>query len=222
MANYFATYVERNLRELTAVHDLRRFERFVRLCAERVGQLLNLTSLGNDAGVSQTIAQAWIDLLETSYIVHLLPPWFTNTSKRLIKSPKLYFYDVGLACWLLGLRTAAQVGRDPLWGSLFENFIIMEAIKDRFNQGDNTPVYFYRDATGNEVDLLLPAGGSYRGLEIKAGATVNPDYLRGLARFKRAHARQLESAGVVYGGAHNQSRSDRPVWSWRTLLKRPA
>ena len=225
MADYFATYVERNLRELTAVHDLRRFkrfERFVRFCAGRVGQLLNLTSLGNDAGVSQTTAQAWIDLLETSYIVHLLPPWFTNTSKRLIKSPRLHFYDVGQACWLLGLRTAAQVGRDPLWDSLFENFIIIEAIKDRFHQGDNMPVYFYCDATGNEVDLLLPAGGSYRALEIKAGATVNPDYFRGLARFERAHARQLESAGVVYGGARNQRRSDRPVWSWRTLLKRPA
>ncbi len=222
LADYFATYVERDLRALTAVHDLRRFERFVRLCAGRVGQLVNLSSLGNDAGVSQSTAQAWMDLLQTSYIVHLLPPWFTNTSKRLVKSPKLYFYDVGLAAWLLGLRSAEQVARDPLWGSLFENFIVMEALKDKFNQGDNAPLYFYRDSSGNEIDLLVPAGGKFRALEIKAGATVNPDYFRGLTQFAKAHGAQLESGGVIYGGTQNQSRSQWPVWSWRSLFHRPS
>lgn len=222
LADYFATYVERDLRELTAAHDLGRFERFVRLCAGRVGQLVNLTSLGNDAGVSQSTAQAWVDLLQTSCIVHLLPPWFTNSSKRLIKSPKLYFYDVGLACWLLGLRNAEQVSRDPLWGHLFENFIVMEALKDKFNQGDNTPLYFYRDATGNEVDLLMRAGHRYRAIEIKAGATVNPDYFRGLGQFAKTHPAQLENGGVIYGGEPDQSRGNWPVWSWRTLFKRPA
>ena len=182
---------------------------------------MRLTSLGNDAGVSQPTAQAWLDLLQTSFIVQLLPPWFTNTGKRLIKSPKLYFYDVGLACWLLGLRSAEQVARDPLWGSLFENFIVMEALKDKFNQGDNTPMYFYRDSTGNEVDLLLPAAGKYRALEIKAGATVNADYFRGLAQFAKAHGGQMEGGCVVYGGEQNQRRSDWPVWSWRTLFERP-
>jgi uncharacterized protein len=222
LSDYFATYVERDLRALTAVHDLRRFERFVRLCAGRVGQLVNLSSLGNDAGVSHSTAQAWMDLLQTSYIVHLLPPWFTNTSKRLVKSPKLYFYDVGLAAWLLGLRSAEQVARDPLWGSLFENFIVMEALKDKFNQGDNAPLYFYRDSSGNEIDLLVPAGGKFRALEIKAGATVNPDYFRGLTQFAKAHGAQLESGGVIYGGTQNQSRSQWPVWSWQSLFHRPA
>jgi uncharacterized protein len=222
LADYFATYVERDLRELTAVHDLRRFENFVRLCAGRVGQLLNLTSLGNDAGVSQSTAQAWIDLLQTSYIVHLLPPWFVNNGKRLIKSPKLYFYDVGLACWLLGLRSAEQVARDPLWGSLFENFVVMEALKDKYNQGDNTPAYFYRDSTGNEVDLLLPTNGQLYALEIKAGATVNPDYFRGLQQFAKSHPAQLHGGGVLFGGDSGQSRSDWPVWSWKTLFQRPA
>jgi predicted AAA+ superfamily ATPase len=222
LAAYFATYVERDLRELAAVHDLRRFERFVRLCAGRVGQLVNLTSLGNDAGVSQSTAQAWLDLLQTSCIVYLLPPWFTNSSKRLIKSPKLYFYDVGLASWLLGLRSPEQVARDPLWGSLFENFVVMEALKDKANQGDSTPLYFYRDATGNEVDLLVPIGSQYRAIEIKAGSTVNPDYFRGLRQFANAHGLHLERGGILYGGSHNQSRSDWPVWSWRTLLERPA
>lgn len=221
LADYFSTYVERDLRQLAAVHDLQRFERFVRLCAGRTGQLLNLNSLGNDAGVSHVTARTWIDLLQTSYIVHLLPPWFTNTGKRLIKAPKLYFYDVGLACWLLGLRSAEQVARDPLWGSLFENFVIMEAMKDRLNEGESPEMYFYRDSEGNEVDLLLPFGGKMHAIEIKAGATVNPDYFKGLKTFAAHHPGAVAGGGVVYGGDQNQSRSDWPVHSWLTLQTKP-
>jgi uncharacterized protein len=220
LADYFATYVERDLRQLAAVHDLQRFERFVRLCAGRTGQLLNLDSLGNDAGVSHATARAWIDLLQTSYIVHLLPPWFTNSGKRLIKSPKLYFYDVGLACWLLGLRTPSQVSRDPLWGSLFENFIIMEALKDRFNAGESAEMYFYRDSEGNEVDLLLPTGGKLYAIEIKAGATVNSDYFKGLKTFAAHHPKAVAGGGVVFGGTQSQNRSDWPVHSWLDLLSK--
>ena len=218
LADYFSTYVERDLRQIAAVHDLQRFERFVRLCAGRSGQLLNLVSLGNDAGVSQPTARAWIDLLQTSFIVYLLPPWHTNTGKRLVKSPKLYFYDVGLACWLLGLRTAAQVSRDPLWGSLFENFIIMEAMKDRLNAGESAEMYFYRDSEGNEVDLLLPTGGKLHAIEIKAGATVNPDYFKGLKTFASHQPQALAGGNVVYGGLQSQHRSDWPVYSWQNLL----
>ena len=218
LADYFATYVERDLRQLAAVHDLQRFERFVRLCAGRSGQLLNLVSLGNDVGVSQPTARAWIDLLQTSFIVHLLPPWHTNTGKRLVKSPKLYFYDVGLACWLLGLRTADQVTRDPLWGSLFENFIVMEAMKDRLNAGETAEMYFYRDSEGNEVDLLLPTGGKLHAIEIKAGATVNPDYFKGLKTFAAHHPQALSGGSVIFGGSEGQSRSDWPVYSWHRLL----
>lgn len=220
LADYFATYIERDLRQLTAVHDLQRFERFVRLCAGRTGQLLNLNSLGNDAGVSQPTARAWIDLLQTSYIVHLLPPWFTNTGKRLVKSPKLYFYDVGLACWLLGLRTPEQVSRDPLWGSLFENFILMEAIKDRLNAGESAEMYFYRDSEGNEVDLLMPSGGKLHAIEIKAGATVNPDYFKGLKTFAAHYPRELAGGSVMFGGTQGQGRSDWPVHSWLQLLSK--
>lgn len=221
LADYFTTYVERDLRQLAAVHDLQRFERFVRLCAGRTGQLLNLDSLGNDAGVSHATARAWIDLLQTSYIVHLLPPWFTNSGKRLIKSPKLYFYDVGLACWLLGLRTPEQVSRDPLWGSLFENFVIMEALKDRLNAGESPEMYFYRDSDGNEVDLLLPTGGQMHAIEIKAGATVNPDYFKGLKTFAAHNPQAMAGGGVVYGGTQSQSRSDWRVHSWLDLRYRP-
>jgi len=221
LADYFSTYVERDLRQLAAVHDLHRFERFVRLCAGRSGQILNLSSLGNDAGVSHATARAWIDLLQTSYIVHLLPPWFTNTGKRLVKSPKLYFHDIGLACWLLGLRTPDQVERDPLWGGLFETFVISEAMKDRLNAGASPEMYFYRDADGNEVDLLLPVDGGLHAIEIKAGATVNPDYFKGLRTFAAHHPAACANGSVIFGGSTGQARSDWPVHSWQTLFAKP-
>lgn len=222
LADYFATYVQRDLRQLAAVQDLHRFERFVRLCAGRTGQLLNLSSLGNDVGVSHATARAWIDLLQSSYIVHLLPPWFTNAGKRLVKAPKLYFVDVGLACWLLGLRSAEQAARDPLWGSLFENFVIMEAMKDRLNAGETAEMYFYRDSEGNEVDLLLPTGGKMHAIEIKAGATVNSDYFRGLKTFAAHQPAAFASGCVMFGGSQGQSRSDWPVYSWLRLQNKAA
>lgn len=222
LADYFATYVQRDLRQLAAVQDLQRFERFVRLCAGRTGQLLNLSSLGNDAGVTHSTARAWIDLLQSSYIVHLLPPWFANTGKRLIKASKLYFHDVGLACWLLGLRSAEQVARDPLWGSLFENFVIMEAMKDRLNAGATAEMYFYRDSEGNEVDLLIPVGTQMHAIEIKGGATINPDYFKGLKTFAAHQPAVFASGCVVFGGADGQSRSDWPVHAWHQLQHTPA
>ena len=222
LADYFATYVQRDLRQLAAVQDLQRFERFVRLCAGRTGQLLNLSSLGNDAGVTHSTARAWIDLLQSSYIVHLLPPWFANTGKRLVKASKLYFHDVGLACWLLGMRSAAQVARDPLWGSLFENFVIMEAMKDRLNAGATAEMYFYRDSEGNEVDLLIPVGTKMHAIEIKAGATINPDYFKGLKTFAAHQPAVFASGCVVFGGADGQSRSDWPVHAWHQLQQTPA
>lgn len=222
LADYFATYVQRDLRQLAAVQDLQRFERFVRLCAGRTGQLLNLSSLGNDAGVTHSTARAWIDLLQSSYIVHLLPPWFANTGKRLVKASKLYFHDVGLACWLLGLRSAEQVARDPLWGSLFENFVIMEAMKDRLNAGATAEMYFYRDSEGNEVDLLIPVGTQMHAIEIKGGATINPDYFKGLKTFAAHQPAVFASGCVVFGGADGQSRSDWPVHAWHQLQHTPA
>lgn len=222
MGDYFATYVERDLRQLAAIHDLRLFERFVRLSAGRTGQLLNLNSLANDAGISQPTARAWMDLLQTSFIVHLLPPWHVNTNKRLVKTPKLYFYDTGLACWLLGLRTAEQVQRDPLWGALFENFVVMEALKDCFNQGESGELYFYRDSEGNEIDLLMPIGRQQHAVEIKAGSTVNPDYFKGLKRFAAHHPQALHSGCVIFGGLQGQTRDPWPVHSWWQLAHKPA
>jgi predicted AAA+ superfamily ATPase len=217
LADYFSTYIERDLRQLAAVQNLQQFERFVRLCAGRVGQLLNLNNLANDAGISQPTARAWMDLLQTSFIVYLLPPWHTNSGKRLVKSPKLYFYDTGLAAWLLGLRNEEQVHRDPLWGALFENLVIIEALKDRLNAGESAELYFYRDSEGNEIDLMMPMGRQFHAIEIKAGATVSTDYFKGLKRYTAHYPGMLQSGCVIYGGDQHQARTDWPVHSWQQL-----
>ncbi len=212
MGDYFETYVERDLRQLMAVKDLSQFERFVRVCAGRVGQLLNLQSLGNDVGISHACARSWLTLLEASYIVHILHPWHTNISKRLIKSPKLYFYDVGLASYLLGLETENQVNRDPLRGNLFENMVVMEALKYRYNQGKRSNLFFFRDSNGNEVDLISEQGRSLAAIEIKAGATINPDYFKGLRQFRKViGVSHTVVTGLIYGGDEVQRRSDTLV-----------
>ncbi len=212
MGDYFETYVERDLRQLMAIKDLSQFERFVKVCAGRVGQLLNLQSLGNDVGISYACARSWLTILEASYIVHLLHPWHANVSKRLIKSPKLYFCDVGLASYLLGLENENQVNRDPLRGNLFENLVIMEALKHLYNRGKRSNLFFYRDSNGNEVDLISEQGRTLAAIEIKAGTTVNPDFFKGLRQFKKMTGEShTVVAGLVYGGEETQRRSDTVV-----------
>jgi predicted AAA+ superfamily ATPase len=212
LGDYLVTYVERDIRQLVNVKDLAHFEKFVRLCAGRIGQLLNLQSLGNDVGISHTTARAWLTLLEASYIVFLLQPWHGNFSKRQIKSPKLYFYDVGLAAFLLGLESEAQVSRDPLKGNLFENMAVVEALKFRLHRGKRSNLYFYRDGKGNEVDLLLAFGRDLFPVEIKSGATIAPDFFKGLKTFARVAGELPWGGGLVYGGAEIQLRSDARVY----------
>ena len=149
LGDYVETYVERDIRQLISIKDLALFQKFVRLCAGRVGQLLNLQSLGNDAGVSHTTARSWLTLLQAGYVVFLLQPWHNNIAKRQIKSPKLYFYDVGLASWLLGAEDERHVRYHPLRGNLFENLVIMEALKYRYHRGERSNLYFWRDGKGN-------------------------------------------------------------------------
>ena len=209
LGDYYETYVERDLRQLVAIKDLNLFQRFVRLCAGRVGQLLNASSLANDAGISHTTARNWLSLLEASYVIFLLPPFFTNISKRLVKSPKLYFYDVGLAVYLLGIENIEQISRDPLRGSLFENMVIAEALKYRFNQGKKSNLFFYRDAKGNEVDLLMVNGADIFPIEIKAGMTITRDYFKGLNHFARVFPDHIPNgSGIVYSGDQGQKRTN--------------
>lgn len=212
LGDYVETYVQRDIRQLITVKDLALFEKFVRLCAGRVGQLLNLQSLGNDVGVSHTTARSWLTLLEASYIVFLLQPWHTNISKRQIKSPKLYFYDVGLAAYLLGAENELHINRHPLRGNLFENLVVIEALKYRLHRGKRNNLYFWRDGKGNEVDLLIETGPDVIPVEIKAGATISGDFFKGLRTFSARLASPPKAAALVYGGLEQQQRSDVAVW----------
>ena len=214
LSGYFSTYVERDLRQISVIHDLQKFERFVRLCAGRTGQLLNMNNLANDAGIAHSTARQWLDLLQASYIIFLLPPWFTNTRKRLVKSPKLYFYDVGLASWLLGIHQPEQIQRDPLFGALFENMVVIDRLKSKYNAALPVECYFYRDNIGNEVDLIEPRGAKVHAIEIKAGATINSDYFKALGRFKKAFPEKFLDGTVIYGGQQSQKRSDWTIWPW--------
>ncbi|HEX6101132.1 MAG TPA: ATP-binding protein [Thermoanaerobaculia bacterium] len=203
LGDYFETYVERDVRVLGGVRDLSTFQRFVRLCAGRVGQLLNLQSLGNDAGVSHTTARQWISVLEASFIVFLLPPLHANLSKRLIKTPKLYFHDVGLAAWLLGIENTTQIATHPLRGSLFENLAIGEVMKYRYNTVRGNNLYFYRDSSGLEVDLIYPLGNQFLPIEIKAGQTVTSSQVEPLEKFARIFSDQGAAPLLVYGGSED-------------------
>jgi len=215
--NYFMTYVERDVRSLLRVQDLQTFETFVRLCAGRVGQLLNLTSLGNDAGISATTAREWLHLLETSFIVFRLPPYFANINKRLIKTPKLYFHDVGLAAWLCGMDEERHLESHPLRGHLFENLIAAELLKRRFNQSKDNRLMFYRDSSENEVDLLYPLGPDLLPIEIKSGQTLSTDWFRNFEVFGAVRKDRGPKGMIVYGGSESQKRTKGVVTGLWTM-----
>ena len=215
--NYVRTYLERDVRQLVNVRDLTAFQRFLRLCAGRTGQLLNLSSLAADAGVSHNTARAWISVLEASYIVHLLPPHHRSFNKRLVRTPKLYFLDTGLAAWLLGVQDPAQLATHPLRGALFETWVIAELLKARFNAGETSNLYFWRDRSGHEIDLLIDQGTHLAAVEIKAGQTVNRDYFRGLAYWQRLAGERAGPAWLIYGGGARQVRSGVNVVPWKEM-----
>ena len=219
LGDYYSTYVERDLRQLIQIKDLGLFDTFVRLCAGRVGQLLNLSSLANDAGVSHTTARDWINILEASFVIFRLPPYHTNTSKRLVKSPKFYFYDIGLAAYLCGIDDERQLRTYPLRGSFFENMVILEAMKYRLHRGKEAHFTFYRDSIGNEVDLLYPVGPDVLPIEIKSGQTISSDYFKGLRTFERFHGPSSTSAVVVYGGHEAQRRTNATITSIQSLYQ---
>ncbi|MBI2094946.1 MAG: ATP-binding protein [Candidatus Omnitrophica bacterium] len=207
LANYFETYVERDVRQIVNVKNLLPFRRFVKLCAGRVGQLLNLSNLGLEAGVSHTTAREWLSVLEASFIVFLLPPYFKNFNKRIVKSPKLYFHDVGLAGYLLDIENPSHVSAHPARGALFENLVILDILKHRYNQGKSPNLYFFRDASGHEVDLLTHAGQEITGVEIKVGQTITEDYFKGLEFLEKLTGGKHLRKYLVYGGEETQVRS---------------
>jgi len=217
LSAYVMAYVERDVRQLLKVQDLKIFQRFVRLCAGRSGQILHLTSLATDCGVTHHTAKAWISVLEASYIVFQLRPHPVNFSKRLIKAPKLYFYDTGLLCWLLGIQEPGQLATHPLRGNLFETLVVSELIKAYFNQGERAPLYFWRDSNGNEVDVIADAGGRLRPIEIKSGQTLNRDFFIGLERWLALAGSQAQSPVLVYGGAEDRVHRAVRVLPWNRI-----
>lgn len=205
LGDYVETYVERDVRRMLEIRNLTAFQRFVRLCAGRVGQLLNLAALGADAGVTHTTARHWLSVLEATYIVFRLPPYHGNVSKRLVKSPKLYFHDVGLASWLLGIESVRQVGTHPLRGALFENAVVVEALKHGYNRGRRPELSFFRDSRGLECDLLYSSGGRRLAIEVKSGATIASDWFSGLPRVMPL-VPGCSKGTVVHGGTEHQAR----------------
>ncbi|MHC4782831.1 MAG: ATP-binding protein [Planctomycetota bacterium] len=204
--SYLSTYIERDIRAMINLKDLTQFEEFLRLVAGRIGQLVNYTSLANDIGVSSTTIKNWISVLKASFILFELPPYYTNIRKRVMKSSKLYFIDVGLAAWLLELKTADQVWRDPLRGPLYENLLIMEVLKRILNQGQRPNLFFYRDAKGNEVDLLIPQAQAFSAVEIKSAQTFQPEFIAGVEHFKNAGKTEKQVRASVWYDGQTQTR----------------
>jgi predicted AAA+ superfamily ATPase len=216
-ANYVMTYVERDVRQIIEVQNLSLFQRFLKMCAARCGQLLNMSNLANDCGVSHKTIGAWLSVLEAGYIVFLLQPHHQNFGKRLVKTPKLYFHDTGLAAHLMGIRDAAHLSIHSARGALFENFVICELMKRRYNQGLASNLYFWRNNTGDEVDVLIEQGEKLMPVEIKSGQTFTSDFLAGLLKWLRYAGDQALPANLVYGGAENMTRNGVSVHSWQHM-----
>ncbi len=204
-SNYIRTYVERDVRQLKGIENLVVFERFLRLCASRIGQLLNKNSLAVEVGVDNKTIESWIGLLEASFIVYRLKPHHRNFNKRIVKMPKLYFYDVGLAAALLGIQNPEQLDLHPLKGSLFENLVVIELLKNRYNSGKTDNLYFWRNNAGNELDLILDNGPTLTPVEIKIGQTITKDYFKGLIYWNGLS--NTNAGYVVYAGEEYQNRS---------------
>jgi len=217
LQSYIVTYAERDARQLSAIQDLNTFQRFLRLTAVRTGQLLNTASLAGDSGISEHTARHWLSILETCYLIHYVRPHLENFGKRLIKMPKLYFHDVGLAAALLGIQTADQVATHPLRGALFETMVVNEFLKARRNAGRHDQLCFWRDNIGTEVDLVLEQGRSLAGIEIKAGSRVAGDATVSLRKWQKYAGDEKTHLGVVYGGEEAYEREGVSVLPWGQL-----
>ena len=219
--SYIQTYIERDVRSISNIGDLSVFQRFVKLCAGRAGQLLNLSSLGAELGINYKTVRSWISILEASFIVFLLQPHHRNFNKRVVKQPKIYFFDTGLLCALLDIRTPEQLNTHYLRGSIFENFIILEYIKLRFHRGLRPNAYFWRNSTGHEIDLLLEAGETLQAVEIKSAETLSSEFFKNLKYFRRISNIPDSHCFLVYGGERNQSRKHGRVIGWKHIDRLP-
>ncbi len=222
-SNYITTYVERDVRQVLHIGDVVSFQKFLKLCAARTGNIVQYASLARDCDISPNTAKAWLSILESSYVLFLLQPYHSNFNKRVIKSPKLYFYDTGLVCALLGIKTSSELFVHPLRGALFETFAMSELFKGCYNKAIRPSIYFWRDVQGHEIDCLIEQ--SYQKLipiEMKSGMTANNDFFKGIVEWHAITKQSptsptLPASYVVYAGDHNQERTDGTLLSWRKL-----
>jgi|TARA_B110000881_G_scaffold204997_1_gene207038 predicted AAA+ superfamily ATPase len=216
-ANYYQTYVEKDVRQLIQLKDVSLFEKFIKLLAGRVGQIINYQSLSNDVGVGAPTIKQWLSILEASFIIFKLPPYYNNFGKRVIKSPKYYFTEIGLLAYLLGIEKNTQVSRDPLVGNIFENLAVIEVLKSRYNQGRNAELYYFRDSNGNEIDLLCKTGDGLVGVEIKSASTWNNSFSKSLTNFSESNEK-LAGRIVVYSGSRIDLSSGVQVRSYKDFV----
>lgn len=216
---YIETYLERDMRQLIHVHDTDRFHRFLKLCADSVGQLVDMTRIGSDCGVDQKTVKAWLAILETGFIIYRLRPHHENFRKRLVKTPKLYFHDTGLVARLLGIESVAQLATDRRRGDLFENWVVSEMLKGRFNLAKNDNLFFWRDNTGVEVDIIADRAGTLLPIEVKSGMTIASDWFDGLAKWRRLAGERGAKPVLIYGGDQRQSRETAEVLPWSDIGK---
>jgi predicted AAA+ superfamily ATPase len=219
LTDYTTTYIQRDARQVINIGDLQTFTGFLKMCAGRTAQEINLSKLGSDAGVSHNTARAWLSVLETSYIIHRLPAWHVNIRKQLIKAPKLHFFDSGLVCYLLGIREPEQLRLHPLRGAIFESWVVSELYKVQVHEGFQPRLFHYREARGPEVDLIIEQGQNLLAVEIKSGATVTGDFFKNLTRFSQRMGLTgrpfTVQSQVVFGGEKSQHRSKGHVLSWQ-------
>ena len=200
--NYYETYLERDVRQLINIKNLRLFQTFIRLCAGRTANLFNASALSGEVGVSVPTIKSWISVLESSFIIFFVQPYYENIGKRLVKTPKLYFYDVGLVSYLLGIENQMQMSRDPLRGALFENLVVSEILKSRFNKGKESNLFFYRDSNGNEIDVLQKNGNEFIAIEIKSANTFNSAFLKNMLYIKKIFSEKLKKQFIIYSGVN--------------------
>lgn len=219
LADYIVTYIERDVRQVVNVGDLQVFSEFLKLCAGRTACEINLSALGNDAGISHNTARAWLSILETSYIIHRLPAWHGNIRKQIVKAPKLHFLDSGVACYLLGIREPEQLRHHPLRGAIFESWAVSELYKAQANRGERPRMFHYRESRGPEIDVLIDQGECLHAIEIKSGSTASPDFFKHLQllpdRLKNSRSPSIIQNHVIYGGEESQQRSIAQLVPWR-------
>ena len=213
LSGYLETYVEKDVRAITKVQDLMQFHRFLQLCAGRTGQIVNFSSIGNELGIDHKTVKEWTSIAMASYIMFLLPPYYKNYNKRIRKSPKLYFLDVGLAAHLIGIQNSDQLQVHPLKGELFETFVVIEFLKKRYNQGNRSNLYYFRDNIGNEVDLVYETGLAPIPIEIKSAQTVNSDFFKGLNYFRKL-VKNVDKSILIMGNDIKQKRNEHSIYGY--------